>query len=176
VPEGIAGYQARFVYRIHQRSLRGSLYPPRTVLYRKDKALYRQHGHTQRVVVDGDIRPLQGAIYHDDRKPLTRWFASQQRYAQEEAKYLLTASPSGLRRTDRIRLLAWPAPIGVLFYTLFVRGCVFDGWSGWYYALQRTVSEILVAIEILDRRLGHREIAGTENHDREVERRWFPSR
>src|SRR5262249_17995908 len=30
------GYQAGFVYRIFGRPLRGTLYPPRTVLYRKD--------------------------------------------------------------------------------------------------------------------------------------------
>src|SRR5262249_47496516 len=30
----IAGYRASFVYRIHGRPLRGTLYPPRIVLYR----------------------------------------------------------------------------------------------------------------------------------------------
>ena len=33
-----SGYRAEFVYRIFGRPLRGSLYPPRIVLYRKDKA------------------------------------------------------------------------------------------------------------------------------------------
>ncbi len=59
-PESTVGYRARFVYRIHGRPLRGSLYPPRTVLYRKDKASYRQEGHTQRVVLDGEVLPLDG--------------------------------------------------------------------------------------------------------------------
>src|SRR5947208_3542682 len=37
-PDAAAGgYQARFVYRVFGRPLRGTLYPPRTVLYRKDK-------------------------------------------------------------------------------------------------------------------------------------------
>jgi hypothetical protein len=31
---------------------------------------------------------------------------------------------------------------------------VLDGWPGWYYALQRTTAEMLLAVEILDRRLG----------------------
>src|SRR3981081_3824013 len=30
----VAGYQAKFIYRIFGQALRGSLYPPRVVLYR----------------------------------------------------------------------------------------------------------------------------------------------
>jgi glycosyltransferase involved in cell wall biosynthesis len=151
-PENAAGYWARFVYRIYGRQLRASLYPPRIVLHRKEEAFYRQEGHSHRVVLKGGILSLDGVIYHDDRKPLERWLTSQQRYARDEAEYLLDALPSVLRRTDRIRLMGWPAPIGVFFYTLFVKGCLFDGWPGWYYALQRTTAELLIALEIIDRR------------------------
>jgi len=150
--DGAVGYRAHFVYRIYGRLLRGSLYPPRTVLYRKDNAFYRKEGHAHHVVLDGDVLPLNGVIYHDDRKPLVRWLTSQQRYAREEAEYLLDAPPEALRRTDRIRLIGWPAPIGVFFYTLLVKGCLFGGWPGWYYALQRTTAEMLIALEIIDRR------------------------
>lgn len=163
VPPGSAvGYRARFVYRIHGRPLRGSLYPPRTVLYRRDKASYRQEGHAHHVVLNGEVLPLDGVIYHDDRKPLARWLSSQQRYAREEAEYLLDAAPGTLRRTGKVRLMGWPAPIGVFFYTLFVKGCLFDGWPGWYYALQRTIAEMLIALEIIDRQSGRGEAGSTD--------------
>ncbi len=149
----IAGYRAPFVYRIFGRPLRGSLYPPRTVLYRKDRARYRNEGHSHRVSVAGEVRPLRHAIYHDDRKPLARWFASQQRYAAEEARYLCATPPHELTRADRLRRLAWPVPLAVPFYTLFARGCILDGWAGWFYALQRLVAETLIALAVLDRRL-----------------------
>ena len=55
--------------------------------------------------------------------------------------------------------MGWPAPIGVFLYTLFVKRCLFDGWPGWYYALQRTIAEMLIALEIADRRLGRTEAA-----------------
>jgi glycosyltransferase involved in cell wall biosynthesis len=152
VPDDAAGYRARFVYRIFGRALRGTLYPPRTVLYRKDRAHYRNEGHGHRVAIDGKILPLGGVIYHDDRKPLARWFDSQRRYAQVEARYLLETPAAKLKRSDRIRRLGWAAPIGVLFYTLFVKGCILDGWPGWYYALQRLCAETLIALEILERR------------------------
>ena len=149
----VAGYRARFIYRIHGRALRGALYPPRIVLYRKDKARYRNEGHGHRVAIAGEILPLAGVIYHDDRKPLARWFDSQRRYAQVEARYLIETPTAKLTRSDRIRRLGWLAPIGVVFYTLFVKGCILDGWPGWYYALQRLCAETLIALEILDRRL-----------------------
>jgi glycosyltransferase involved in cell wall biosynthesis len=152
-PDDVAGYRARFVYRIYGRALRGSLYPPRTVLYRKELASYRNEGHGHRVMVAGEVRNLDGVIYHDDRKPLSRWFASQQRYAHQEADYLLDPRSGPLSRTDRLRLLGWPAPIGVFPYTLVAKGCLLDGWPGWYYALQRAVAEVLIALELLDRRL-----------------------
>jgi glycosyltransferase involved in cell wall biosynthesis len=152
-PDRVAGYRSRFVYRIHGRALRGTLYPPRTVLYRRDKASYRNEGHGHRVAVDGEVRALAGVIYHDDRKPLVRWFATQVRYASEEADYLLDGRGSALTPADRIRRMGWPAPLGVFFYTLIAKGCLFDGWPGWYYTLQRVVAEALIALELLDRRL-----------------------
>ncbi len=149
----IGGYRARFVYRIYGRALRGTLYPPRTVLYKKDKAAYHNEGHGHRVAIDGAVLDLKGAIYHDDRKPFARWLASQRRYAREEADYLIEAPAAMLSTTDRIRRMGWLAPVGAFFYVLFVRGCVFDGWPGWYYALQRMLAETLIGLELIGRRL-----------------------
>lgn len=149
----ISGYRAKFVYRIFGRPLRGSLYPPRIVLYRKDKAYYRNEGHTQQLAISGEVRSLSGVIFHDDRKPLSRWVTSQRRYARDEAEYLLRSDANSLNRVDRVRLAAWPALIAILFYILFIKGCILGGWSGWYYALQRLFAETLIALEIVDRRL-----------------------
>jgi glycosyltransferase involved in cell wall biosynthesis len=148
-----SGYRAQFVYRIFGRPLRGSLYPPRIVLYRKDKAYYRNEGHTQQLVVAGSVLPLFGVIFHDDRKSLRRWLGSQRRYAREEAEYLLRSDGKSLSRVDRMRLVGWPAPIAILVYTLLLKGCIFEGWPGWYYVLQRLLAETLLALEIVDRRL-----------------------
>jgi glycosyltransferase involved in cell wall biosynthesis len=151
--EEIAGYRASFIYRIQGRPLRGTLYPPRTVLYRREGTCYRNEGHGHRVTISGQVRGLGGKIYHDDRKPLGRWFASQQRYARVEAGYLAETPIAKLTQSDRIRRMGWPAPIGVFLYTLIGKGCCLDGWSGWYYALQRLVAETLIALEVIERRL-----------------------
>jgi hypothetical protein len=151
--DGTSGYRSHFVYRIHGTPLRGSLYPPRIVLYRKQGAFYRNEGHSHRVTVTGEVLPLDGAIYHDDRKPLARWLASQQIYALREAEYLLSVDRSTLKSADRIRLAIWPAPFLALVYTLFVKGCLLDGWPGWFYALQRLLAETMIALAILNSRL-----------------------
>lgn len=149
-------YEASFTYCIYGRPLRATLYPPRRVLYRREMAHYRNEGHGHRVDIAGLVGRLDGRIRHDDRKPLPRWFNSQQRYAAREADYLMSSDRAELRRTDRIRLLAWPAPVVVFLYTLVWRGCILDGWPGWFYTLQRTLAEIMIALEIIDRRLQKR--------------------
>lgn len=158
--DDVAGYAARFIYRIHGRRLRGALYPPRTVLYRRALATYRDIGHGHRVEIDGAVRQLEGPIFHDDRKPLSRWFASQQRYAQTEAEHLLAAQRSELGLPDKLRLMMWPAPPLVLLYTLFAKGCILDGWAGWFYALQRLLAETMLALELCERKLSGRTLPG----------------
>jgi glycosyltransferase involved in cell wall biosynthesis len=147
------GLSAGFVYRIYGRSLRGTLYPPRTVLYRVRDARYENEGHGHRIKIAGAISDLKGVIYHDDRKPLARWLQSQLKYASREAAHLLEMPRDRLSRTDRIRLMGWPAPILVFFYVLIAKGTLLDGPAGWFYAFQRLLAEVLLALELLDRRL-----------------------
>lgn len=150
--DDVAGYSAAFVYCVYGRPLRGSLYPPRVVLYRRERAAYRNEGHAHRVAIAGRVGALHGKILLDDRKPLSRWLASQQHYAEREADYLLTTPRHNLGRADRVRVMGWPAPILVFLYTSVVKRCALDGWAGWFYVLQRTLAEMLLALEIVDRR------------------------
>lgn len=156
--ESVAGYWARFRYCVGGTALRGSLYPPRVVLFRRNSGQYVHDGHTQRLCVDGSTAFLAAPIFHDDRKPLSVWLREQNRYADLEAAKLL-----GLRRgdskhaRDRLRLNGWAAPIAVAIYCLFLRGLLLDGWRGVYYTLQRTYFEVLLALKLADarQRAGH---------------------
>jgi glycosyltransferase involved in cell wall biosynthesis len=151
-PATVAGYRGSFRYCIYGQRLSANLYPPVVVLFRRERARYVQVGHTQRVVIEGGIVDLAQKIDHDDRKPLSRWFASQQKYAWLEAEHLFGAT-NAMRTSDRIRLMGWPAPVLVFFYTLLAKRCLLDGWPGWFYVLQRTLAEILIALEMAERRL-----------------------
>lgn len=160
---GINGFRIPFVYRIYGRPLRGTLYPPRIVLYRVRGALYRNEGHGHRVSVPGRIEKLRAPIYHDDRKPVSRWLSSQRDYARAEAVYLLSNAVPLMSRADRLRRMGWPAPLLMPFYVLFMRGCLFDGLPGWHYALQRTVAEAMIALEVVDRRLRGQKAEGSRD-------------
>jgi glycosyltransferase involved in cell wall biosynthesis len=157
---GIRGFAAKFVYKIYGRPLSGSLYPDRTVLYRRGDAIYRDEGHTQRVHINGRVSHLQGVIYHDDRKSLDRWFNSQVRYAGIETTRLLDPQTK-LDWMDRLRLMIFPAPIVAFCYALLVGRGILDGWPGWYYALQRLCAEVILSVHLLDAHLLRRGEAGT---------------
>jgi len=147
-----AGYRASFRYCIHGKPLSGSLYPPVIVLFRHAKGNYEQHGHTQRLKLDGEVVPLSVQIHHDDRKPLSRWFDAQIRYTSLEADHILMTPHKELRLIDRLRKLGWVAPLLVLPYTLLMKRCLLDGWLGWYYSLQRLLVETLIGLTIFERR------------------------
>jgi glycosyltransferase involved in cell wall biosynthesis len=144
------GFQARFTYCINGRPLRSGVYPPVTVLYRKAGAEYSQDGHTHRLVLKGDLEAIGAPILHDDRKPLGRWFESQQRYMALEAKKLLTSDRNALSKAERIRRLRLVAPLAVLCYCLIIRGGVLDGWPGFYYAFQRMFAELLLSLYLIE--------------------------
>ena len=144
------GYSARFKYSVYGHNLRASLYPPRTVLYRRDRARYEDDGHGHRVQIAGPVQALAAFILHDDRKPLARWLWAQDKYATLEVQKLLAAAAGTLPVQDRLRKMIWPAPFVVFFYTLLVKGMIFEGWPGWYYVLQRTVAELVLSLRLVE--------------------------
>jgi len=146
-PDAVA-YRANFVYCINGKKLRSGIYPPVTVLYRRDAASYVQDGHTQRLAVHGTIEELRASLMHDDRKSLRRWFRSQVRYTELEAQKLLAADAAELGLADRMRRWIVVVPPVMLVYCLVVRGGILDGWQGFYYAFQRTVAELMLSINL----------------------------
>lgn len=148
--DAVHGYFARFIYCVFGRPLRGTLYPPRKILYRTKTAGYRDDGHAWRAQVGGREEFLRTPLRHDDRKPLARWFASQAQYARLEAEKLLTSKPENLRMSDKVRRLRLVAPWANLLIVLFARGVLFDGPPGWYYALQRLIAELMISVALLD--------------------------
>ncbi|MEK6285239.1 MAG: glycosyltransferase family 2 protein [Acidobacteriota bacterium] len=149
-----AGYRARFVYCVSGRPLRGSAYPPVTVLFRRDGASYLQDGHTQRVLVQGEVVDLRAPILHDDRKSFDRWLRSQARYMKLEAAKLGQSAWGDLEWADRLRKTRILAPFAVLFYCLFIKGAILDGRAGFYYAFQRLLSELILSLYLIEALLG----------------------
>lgn len=145
---------APFRYCIGGLPLRASLYPPRALLFRRERCRYEADGHTQLLKISGASKLLNVPIHHDDRKPLSRWLWAQDRYAALEADKLLKTDPASMRYQDRLRLCILIAPTATLIYTLLIRGLFRDGWRGWYYTFQRTLAELLLSLHLLERKIG----------------------
>jgi glycosyltransferase involved in cell wall biosynthesis len=146
----IDGYTAAFRYCIFGHPLRGSLYPPVTVLFRNRKATYVQDGHTQRVAINGSVRNLHSRIWHDDRKPLSHWLQAQDRYMQLEAQHIAEGEWSKLAMMDRLRTIPGLAPFAVFWYCYLGKGLFLDGRLGLYYALQRMLAECVLALRLIE--------------------------
>lgn len=149
----INGYRAVFDYCIHGKPLRGSLYPPVIVLFRRENVHYLQDGHAQRVQVAGEIGQLQAKIRHDDRKTLSHWLNAQDGYIRLEVALISSKSWQQLRWADRIRKLQLLAPFVIFFYCLFIKGGLLDGKAGWYYAFQRLLAELLLSLYLIEQQI-----------------------
>jgi glycosyltransferase involved in cell wall biosynthesis len=154
--ESVSGYTARFAYAVKGTILRGSLYPPHVVLFRRSRGRYLQDGHAHRLVLDGGVQALEANIVHDDRKPMKRWIASQRTYARQEAQRLRAVPWSRSNRRDRVRKLLVVAPWAVPAYVLFGRGVLLDGLIGLRYAAERGLAELFIARAVLRGYLGPR--------------------
>ncbi len=155
-PDDKVGYAVSFRYCVFGRPLRGTLYPPVVALFRCGLAAYVQDGHTQRLVPQGDVGQLTEKILHDDRKPLSRWLVSQDRYMRLEAAHVLDKPFSQLGFADRIRRFPLIAPFAVFLNCYVLKGGVLDGAAGLYYALQRMLAEAILGVRILETRLTSR--------------------
>lgn len=162
----INGYRARFIYCVHGRRITSGVYPPVTVLYRRERAHYEQDGHTQRVVIEGRVTELKSPLLHDDRKSLRRWLNTQADDTKLEAEKLLAVPASSMRWSDRIRSWRVIASPAMLFYCLIIRRGVFEGWAGFYYAFQRALAELTVSLYLIDHDLA---TSNSEMHKSEVE-------
>lgn len=67
-----------------------------------------------------------------------------------EVKKLLDTPLNELSWADRIRRHKIIAPFIILVYCLIIKGGIFDGWAGFYYAFQRTLAEIILSLRLIE--------------------------
>lgn len=146
-----SGYFIPFRYCVFGQPLRGTILPPRQALFRTDQSTYIDDGHTQLLTVKGESARLSSPINHDDRKPLHQWLSAQNRYMILEAKKLTTIPNHQLSYADKIRKTKVLAPGLVLLYCLIFKGGILDGWRGFYYAGQRMLAEIILALKLIEK-------------------------
>ncbi|HUN98426.1 MAG TPA: glycosyltransferase family 2 protein, partial [Bradyrhizobium sp.] len=146
----VSGYRIAFDYAVFSEKLRSSLYPPNTLLLRRERFKIWDNGHTESWAVEGPIKALRARVIHDDWKSVQAWVNSQARYMSRE---LPKVSSGGRGLRDRLRRLPPFMPIAVFLYCLFGKGLILDGRSGLFYALQRMIAETILALMVLEKSL-----------------------
>lgn len=145
-------YEAGFKYCIFGKPIRSAVLPPRVVFYNRHKSVYTQDGHAQKVVVNGTCAKFAAAIYHDDRKPLSRWLDSQDKYSSLEIQKLFYQQAQ-YTWVDRIRMKTAFAPFLIFIYCYFIKGGFLEGRYGLYYAVQRLYAETIFLVKRKDRQI-----------------------
>lgn len=154
---GVVGYFIPFKYCVYGKPLRSAILPPRQALFDRNQSHYLDDGHTQLLTVNGQSGQFKHPIHHDDRKSLSRWLWAQDRYAQLELAKFQAEDQQHSRFNDWVRKQIILAPFVVFFYCLILKGGILDGWRGWYYAFQRMLAELLLALHLLEEKIGRKQ-------------------
>ena len=148
--DAVDAYRIAFDYAVFGRKLLSSLYPPNTILLRKDRFSVSDKGHTEAWTVQGPVKDLKARIVHDDRKSIEQWLISQGRYMRRECAHLQAGGP---RLRSWLRHKPPLMPLFTFLYCLFVKGLILNGRAGIFYALQRLVAEAVLSLMVLEERL-----------------------
>jgi glycosyltransferase involved in cell wall biosynthesis len=131
-----------FEYRIHGRTLLGSIYPAQIRIFRKEAIRIEQRGHTQVFTTSVPVCRFRCKLIHEDRKPFNRWLANQLDYAGLEAERIRNTPTQSFRdhlRQSGVSPAIWGA------YAYLRAGGPLKGCASRAYAEERMVFEALLA-------------------------------
>jgi len=120
-------------------------------LFRPDRASILQEGHTEKILVNGQVRRLGADLIHENLRSLADWYGKHNRYSDLEARALLSVDGDsatrvgGRDRNDarrvalKRRLILLPGFHVLYFIYLFLcrRGWM-DGIPGYWYCMMRS--------------------------------------
>ena len=149
LPGAFAGGVVRFQMVYEKRALAGGIYPAQLRIFRRDAVLVSQRGHTQVFQIDGATYSFKARIRHEDWKPFSRWILAQLKYAHLELERIESSAHVSWR--DRLRRLGlMPIAVGILSYMR--AGGPLLGKASLRYALERTVFECLLGLQLIERK------------------------
>lgn len=145
----VCGLRVSFLYSIYGEMTPISVYPPVIALFRRMGARYVQDGHTERLILSGNIVDARTKLIHEDKKSLDRYLLSQIKYSKLEiAKINSAATAKGFK--TKLRKIPGLAPLLVAVYLLIFRGGLFRGRASRHYILQRLIAELTISLRLLD--------------------------
>lgn len=119
---------------------RGSLYPPKPILFRGGRSFFEPAGHGEQLAPGVRTDLFRAEILHDDRKGFGAFIASQVRYSRE---FATRARGGNVTWRDRIRLRSPAMAVVSPLVSLLLRGGLLAGRVGFVYALDRLLAELI---------------------------------
>jgi hypothetical protein len=85
-------------------------------------------------------------LHFMNSKGLSDWVQRHVRYAEEEARLMLSSEHPSRRSIERrlARRITWARPPAALAYHLFLRRGILDGGSVWSYARRQLIYQLLI--------------------------------
>lgn len=120
---------------------RGSLYPPKPILFKVGRPLFESIGHGERLMLNVKTLALNSFLVHDDRKPYSFYLNSQLRYSENLLRRGIVGS---VNWKDRLRLLSPLFVFVTPLFSLFFKWGIFCGKLGIIYALDRLIAEAIM--------------------------------
>lgn len=147
-----------FDFAIHGNLTSVGLYGPVTCIFRPDNVDILQDGHTERIVTTGNKVSLGTKFIHDDRKPLSRFFRSQERYSiLELKKHSENKKTKNRRLRNRVKSTIRQYPILSLLILISLLSILklgaLKGDAARHYIFQRVMAETFFQLRALDRNL-----------------------
>lgn len=131
---------------------RGSLCPPKAIVFRAGKAYFQSAGHGERLIAGAKTVHTQTSLIHNDLKSYSAYLSTQARYADA---FIERSSKGSLTWRDKIRLNSPLLILIVPLYSLFVKGGILS-YKGWIYALDRMIAESVMYRQSLSRKATRR--------------------
>jgi glycosyltransferase involved in cell wall biosynthesis len=164
VTDEVAAFRMRRRFHLWGRWLRySSLYPTWVVrLVRVGRVRYVNRGHAETQDVDGRTESLQHDLIDENHKGLEDWWARQNRYSTQEARYelaqlavpwrhLLSLNP--LRRRAALKWLVRDLPgrpLWYFFYAYFFRLGFLDGLDGLRFCAMKAMYQAMIQLKKLE--------------------------
>jgi glycosyltransferase involved in cell wall biosynthesis len=158
VPDEVAAFRVRRRFHLWGKWLRySSLYPTWVIrLVRVNQVRYVNRGHAETQVVDGRIDSLEHDLLDENHKGLEDWWARQNLYSTQEARYELDQKAGSwwdlfardpLRRRAALKSLAWRLPgrpCWYFLYVYFLRRGFLDGAAGLRFCAMKAAYQLMI--------------------------------
>jgi len=131
---------------------RGSLYPPKAIVFRGGAQYFVPSGHCSRLRSGLRCYRTRNKLIHNDLKPYSAYLLSQLRYGNllyERYTQGCVSFKDRLRATSPLMALVYP------LVSLVFRGGVFAGRLGLIYALDRAIAVLVQYRVVLASKLSH---------------------